>query len=374
MNVLMLTCQYLPDVYGGAEKQCRRLSSVLQRMGANVQIITSAQNRKSLQFTDDQLSVTRIYTKVAPDLLGRWSAFSVYWTLRVLVWGLRNRTKYDIIHCHQGKFGAFVGCLLGRVTGKPVVIKIGNSEEDMDLLCLRRKFFFGPLCFNFIRSTQPKMIAISSVIEKNLRDAGFTNIEKIANGIDRSVAAVPLARLENGCVNFFYHGRVESIKRIDLLVRSFALLRGRPVKLHIFGDGRDLEGAKMLAKELGIEQDVHFYGAVDDVLSRIAAMDIFVNASRAEGFSNSLLEALLLEKVMVSTDVSGASDAIEEGVNGFIAKESTPQGLASAMERALELFAHGREQAGQECRRKVCENFDMDLIAQKYLQVYGGLR
>lgn len=372
MKILMLTCQYMPDVYGGAEKQCQRLSGVLQSAGADVHILTSTQTR-AVNIAD-QVPVTRIYTGAAPDLLGRWSVFSLYWLMRVLAWGYINRSKYEVIHCHQGKFGAFVGCLLGALTRKRVLIKIGNSGADMDLFCLRRKALWGPLAFRYVRHKQPLMIAISSVIERELRDAGFNNVQRIPNGIDRKVAVSCDVTEQRECINLFYHGRVEPIKQLDLLVKAFALLNSTvALRLHVYGDGSELERVRQLANSLNVDDRVVFHGAQQDVLSHITKNDIFVNSSRAEGFSNSLLEALLLEKIMVSTDVSGAAEAIEDGVNGAIARAATPEGLAEAIERAVHIFEHTREQAKLECQRKVSEVFDMELVSQKYLQLYEGM-
>lgn len=373
LKILMLTCQYMPDVYGGAEKQCKRLSSVLQSAGADVHILTSTQTRHLESIDDDGLNVTRIYTKVAPDLLGRWSAFSVYWLVRVLIWGWRNRSHYDVIHCHQGKFGAFVGCALGKLVGKRVLIKIGNSESDMDLLCLRRKALWGPLAYRFVLAQQPLMIAISSVIERNLRDAGFTNVQKIPNGIDRKIAVSYDQTGNHDCINLFYHGRVEPIKQLDLLVKAYGQIKADNLRLHIYGDGTELKRIQALAESLPNGDSIIFHGAQDDVISYITQNDIFVNSSRSEGFSNSLLEALLLEKIMVSTDVSGAAEAIEDGVNGAIARAATAESLAEAIERALYIFEHQREQAQQECQRKLNHVFDMELVSQKYLKIYEGL-
>ncbi len=368
----MLTCQYMPDVYGGAEKQCRRLAGMLGKNGVNVTILTSTQTR-DITFDDNGLNVERIYTGVAPDLLGRWSFFSVYWLVKVLAWGYAHRNEFDVIHCHQGKFGGFVATLLGKVLKKPVLIKIGNSEDDMDLLCLKRKFFWGPLCFNFIRAQQPQMIAISSVIERNLRDAGFKKVRKIFNGVDKSIGVDGHDRKAGNVVNFFYHGRIEEIKRLDLLLQAFAQLNEPNVVLHIFGDGTALDGIRRLSETLGLGSSVIFHGATDNVVAEISALDVFVNASRAEGFSNSLLEALLLEKVLVSTPVSGAEEAISVGVNGVISRTSAPADIAEAMRSAITIFKRDPQGSRLECRRKIDEMFDMELIAKQYVRLYEEL-
>lgn len=102
----------------------------------------------------------------------------------------------------------------------------------------------------------------------------------------------------------------------------------------------------------------------------ISQWDIFVNASEAEGFSNSLLEALSVGKVMVSTNVSGASDAIDEGRNGYIAASGTVRSLAETINKAIILHKNASEKVKAECEKKIKEVFDIDLIAKRYIQLY----
>lgn len=371
-RILMITCQYPPDVYGGAEQQCRRVSLALQRAGYDVRILTSIQNRRA-SFDDGGLEVTRIYTGMPPDLLGRWVLFSIYWLVRCLHWGFLHRREFDVIHCHQGKFGGFVGCALGRLLRKPVLIKIGNSADDMDVKCLRRKWLFGPLCYQFVKRSNPLMVAITQDIERDLREDGWARRVHIPNGVSPELRPASLVRTPEPGIHLFYHGRIEAIKRVPVLVEAVARVNAPNVHLHIFGDGQEIELVRETIAHLAIAERVHVWGACSDVLGRIAPLDIFVNASRAEGFSNSLLEALLCEKVLVSTPVSGARDAIAEGVNGFVAQGDSAQALAVAIDQAIDLFQRQPELARQEARKKISERFAIDLVVDRYRELYAQM-
>ena len=372
VKVLMLTCQYMPDVYGGAEKQCYKLSQALQRNGAAICLLTSLQ-KKHAKFNDD-LDISRIYTGKAPDLLGRWIVFSIYWFIRVLIWGIKNRNTYDVIHCHQGKFGGFVGCFLGLCVRKPVLIKVGNSEQDMDFLCLRRKFIVGPLFFRFILQRQPYIVAISETIARNVKEVGFKKIIRIPNGVVNAVVdeALPSRVVDETPkqINLFYHGRVEKIKRVHLLVEALHQINSPRIHLHIVGDGDELKRVKQCVEHLGLQAQVSLHGQLENIVDHISQWDIFVNASEAEGFSNSLLEALSVGKVMVSTNVSGASDAIDEGRNGYIAASGTVRSLAETINKAIILHKNASEKVKAECEKKIKEVFDIDLVAKRYIQLY----
>jgi glycosyltransferase involved in cell wall biosynthesis len=374
-KILMLTCQFMPDVFGGAEKQCQRVSRELSARGHLVTVLTSTQSmRHAGRDIDNGVQVRRIFTPIAPDLLGRWLLFSMYWICAVTLWGWANRKHFDVIHCHQGKFGAFVGVTLGRILRKPVIVKIGNSESDMDLLCLKRKFMVGPPMTRYVLTRRPLFVAISNVIVRNLDAFGCRDVRHIPNGIAEELSPpAPQATSNAEAVSFFYHGRVEVIKRIDVLLEAFAsVVQKMPdATLHVVGDGAALDSVKRMCTLLGLDSSVTFHGQVDDVIGRVAGFDVFVNASRAEGFSNSLLEALTLGKVLVSTPVSGASEAIIDGANGFVARDFAAQTLATAMLNACRLLDDdARSRAVVASRQLVSKRFAMPIVVDQYEDLY----
>lgn len=374
-KILMITCQFMPDVFGGAEKQCSRVSSELADQGYNVTILSSLQNKKVPLYSIPDVKIHRIYTRVPPDLLGRWSLFSVYWCFRVLYWGLIHRNTFDIIHCHQGKFGAAVACLLGKITKKPVLIKIGNSEFFMDLLCLQRKKIIGPLLSSMIVRSRPTFVAITKVIADNLISFGCNSIVEIPNGITNTLIQNndQDSSLDKNHIDFFYHGRIESIKRLDVLLEAYALLRSKTNKtltLHIIGNGSCLKSVKTKSTSLGIQDEIKFHGESKNVISLINKYHIFVNASIAEGFSNSLLEAMLLGKVLVSTPVSGSNEAINNSVNGYITDNFTAESLSQSMLKAITLYEREASQVKKYSQHLLETRFSMPIIIEKYKHLY----
>jgi glycosyltransferase involved in cell wall biosynthesis len=103
-------------------------------------------------------------------------------------------------------------------------------------------------------------------------------------------------------------GRLAEQKRYDRLVRAVSRLP--EVHLLVLGDGPERAGLEALATELGMEGRLHLPGHRDDVASALDAMDVFVLCSEREGLSNAMLEALSAGVPVVSTDVSGAREAL----------------------------------------------------------------
>ncbi|MDN2664228.1 glycosyltransferase family 4 protein [Psychromonas sp. 14N.309.X.WAT.B.A12] len=381
MKILMLTCQYMPDVFGGAEKQCGRISKGLRNKGLEIQILTSRQQHKGkAKEVLNGVPVRRLYSPIAPDLLGRWLPFSAYWLLRVLVWGVFNHKQFDVIHCHQGKFGAFVGCCFARLFKKKISIKVGNSNQFMDFNALKAKKFVGPIMADFVLKTNPTVVAITDVIAQNCKDFGFNNIINIPNSIDTNLIDMqqyteqPIQKA-NDVINLFYHGRLENIKKVDVLMESFALLVAEHTNIHfhLIGSGSVLASAKDYIKQQGLGSKVTFHGEVNDPVVFIQQFDVFVNASEAEGFSNSLLEALLAGKVLVSTPVSGASDAIYPGKNGYISDSFKAEDIKNSTIKGIQLHKQNTESVKHFSAQLIADNFTVEVIAEQYLALYKKL-
>ncbi|MDC9529388.1 glycosyltransferase family 4 protein [Pseudoalteromonas sp. Angola-7] len=379
MKILMLTCQYMPDVFGGAEKQCGRVSKGIQAENLDVQILTSRQKiAGKAKEVMNGVPVTRLYSPVGPDLLGRWLPFSIYWLFRVLIWAVFNKNSFDIIHCHQGKFGAFVGCCIARLLNKPVLIKVGNSNQFMDFKALKSKAVVGTVLAKFVLNTSPSVVAISDVIAKNCKEFGFKQIVNIPNSIDKSLLSKDYTKPKNvdsATINLFYHGRLEQIKKVDVLMESFALLasKNEQVHFHLIGSGSCLDNAKKYIAANNLQSRVTFYGEVQDPVNFIRQFDVFVNASEAEGFSNSLLEALLAGKVLVSTPVSGASDAIFREKNGYIASGFSAQEITKATELGIALHNLNKGEVEAFSEQLINTNFTVDVIAKEYVKLYKKL-
>lgn len=122
------------------------------------------------------------------------------------------------------------------------------------------------------------------------------------------------------------------------------------------GEGDLMPSLRALAVELGLEQNVHFLGRCDRIAELLFASDVCVLSSKAEGFSNSILEYMGAGRPVVATDVGGAREAIVEGETGFI----VPSGDADALATRIETLLHDRDLAkamGNRGRQVVVEKF-----------------
>lgn len=132
-------------------------------------------------------------------------------------------------------------------------------------------------------------------------------------------------------------GRLERVKRHDLLLRAFAMVRRTTkAKLWICGDGPLKFELQQQASHLGISDDIRWLGFVDNPYAVMKSASIFAMSSDSEGMPNALIEAQGLGLPAVSVDCDfGPREIIEANSTGFL----TPQGdcakLAGAMHRLI---------------------------------------
>jgi glycosyltransferase involved in cell wall biosynthesis len=172
-----------------------------------------------------------------------------------------------------------------------------------------------------------------------------------------------------GCI-----GRIEKMKRIDLLLEAFSVVLAEAprARLVIVGDGKLRPRLEALAKRLGISHSVIWTGFRQDVPRLLAAMDVYVQPSTNEGLCISLLEALAAGKPVIATDVGGAREATREGRTAVL----IPPGSVSAIAGSIVDLLGDRERRsalGGEARAAVLTDFGSEQMIDGYKRLYKAL-
>ena len=132
----------------------------------------------------------------------------------------------------------------------------------------------------------------------------------------------------------------ERYKGIDELIHATALLRAKPVGLHlvVVGEGDDLPRLRELAIDGGVADSVHFLGRVraEELAACYASADVFALPSSGEGFGLVFLEAMAFAKPIVGSACGGTTDLVGHGVNGLLVPPGDIPKLADALESLLE--------------------------------------
>ena len=106
-----------------------------------------------------------------------------------------------------------------------------------------------------------------------------------------------------------------------------------------------------------------------DVRPFLCACDCVVLPSYREGLPRALLEAMAMEKPIITTDAPGCRSVCLDGVNGFLVKPRDVESLRDALIKMLNLGEEERRRFGKEGRRLVLEKFDERLIVSAYLEL-----
>ena len=127
-------------------------------------------------------------------------------------------------------------------------------------------------------------------------------------------------------------GRLESVKRVDLLVKAMARV-DTPIRMIVAGEGTQRANIERAAHEAGVADRVDFAGAVDDdtLIELYAGALAVVFAPFDEDFGYVTLEAFLSRKpVVTATDSGGPNEFVADGVNGFV-RPPAPDAFAEAI-------------------------------------------
>ena len=194
----------------------------------------------------------------------------------------------------------------------------------------------------------------------------FTNARNTSNRLQRynGLASEPLyhpprlaGHLRSGAYGdyFLSVGRLEAIKRIDLLVKAMRWV-DPSVHLVVVGDGTQRKPLEALAEELDVSNRVEFRGTVadEDLITLYEGALGVAYAPYDEDYGYVTLEAFLARRpVVTAIDSGGTLEFVEDGVNGLVC-ESEPEPLAASINRvaadrslAPSLGAAGFERARQ---------------------------
>jgi glycosyltransferase involved in cell wall biosynthesis len=130
---------------------------------------------------------------------------------------------------------------------------------------------------------------------------------------------------------FLTVGGCQARKRQADLIEAMARLDDESVHLYVVGDGPLREELERLAVDLGVGDRVTLTGFVERVEPYYAAADAFVAASASEGLPTTHLEAMAAELPIVTTAISGITELIEHGVNGYLCPVGSPAALADRL-------------------------------------------
>jgi glycosyltransferase involved in cell wall biosynthesis len=374
----MISPQFRPSV-GGYERAAERLSTALAARGGSVTVITERRQCSwPAHEVVDGVVVRRLPCLYRPHLHMLSSLLAFAWFL------LRRGRGFGAWHVHQYGLHAVLAVAMGKLLGRPVVLKL-TSSAGKGIRNAVARLPLSPRVAALLRRVDA-CVAISQETGEEALAFGIPadRIERLANGVDahrfhpvssadRLAARADLGLVATGLIVFV--GRLSPEKNPDGLLAAWQAAQPRLPsgwKLVLVGDG-PMRGALTARIEAdGLGESVRLVGERSDVERWLRAADIYVLASHREGLSNTTLEAMASGLPVVSTRVSGSAETVGETGAGLVVDIGRMDEVAGALVR-LATDAPLRERMGRNGRAVVEEKYSSDRVAEAYLALYRRL-
>jgi glycosyltransferase involved in cell wall biosynthesis len=272
-------------------------------------------------------------------------------TMTRTVLDLHERRHFDVIHAQYAYPNGLAALRAARAAGLPAAVSVQGGDGHWVGTCctthrdlIRAVFAAAPALLIGSPSFAAEVCARHEVNpERFTLVPGATDVERFTRADATAGASDPAVLL--------YHGRVDRRKGVlDLLDAVRLLLAdGVRVRLLVSGIGPDTGAVGERVAELGLGAHVEVLGAVpyeraQEVYRR---GEVFVSPTYAEGFSNTILEAMASGLPVVSTDVVGVRDCVRPDENGVLVPPADPSALATGIRRVLDDAALRRRLADQ---------------------------
>ena len=161
-------------------------------------------------------------------------------------------------------------------------------------------------------------------------------------------------------------------KGVGEFVEAAQIARGKGIRFVVAGEIDDGNPAAVQADQAKAWQQkglLELLGHVDDMSELLQSVDVVVLPSYREGLPKSLIEAAASAKPVITTDVPGCRDVVEDGVSGIIVPVRDAEALAKAV---IKLAANPalRRKMGAAGRRRALKYFDKNIIISATIAVY----
>ncbi len=279
--------------------------------------------------------------------------------------------NYDIVNTHISKAHWFVWFSTFFLRKRPKLVFTRRVPFKISKLSLLTKY----------RIHTDFIIAVSKQIREMLEASGIKNLAFIPSGVEIERFNPQITsnlrkelRIEKDALVIANVGNFSKVKGHHILLPAFkkfsAIFKKKAYLLLV---GRDTTGkeAKEIINNLGIENRVIPLGFRRDIPQILKASDIFVFPSLNEGIAGSLIQAMAMEKVVVSTTVGGIRQYLKDKING-IAVEPEVNSVFKGLLTAASLSNEEKEMLCKKAR-ETAKEYSIEKTVEKTLNVYTSL-
>lgn len=257
------------------------------------------------------------------------------------IMSLCKKYKINIIHAHLHK--PIIGALAARFfMNVPVIV-----HEHGSIAIEGFQYSLYRFMLRLLKSKAGLFIAVSKSAAGLLNRCSGVQPERIRivyNAVDLS-KFIPRPEVRESLRREFhfnaedhvigYVGRLSYEKGPDILLNAFSLLvqKNPNYRLVFLGEGHLLESLQKQVKDTGLEDRVFFAGFRENVAEIMNILDVAAITSRKDAFPLTPLEFMSMKVPLVSCDVSGLAEIVQNEHNALVPRENTPTYICECIER-----------------------------------------
>ncbi|BAZ02154.1 group 1 glycosyl transferase [Tolypothrix tenuis PCC 7101] len=237
---------------------------------------------------------------------------------------------------------------------------------------------WGKLLCNFFIQKSDAQIAISKAIRNHFSSRGSKErMHVVYNGIASTLELERLYKLGNDSLRvdkvftFALVGLIHANKGQDIAIKALSILTQTfsQVRLLIVGDasGDQLAQLKKLAEDLGVSNQVEFWGYLDDPYQAYLASDVVLMCSKNEGMGRVTVEAMSVCRPVIGYDNAGTSEIIQHEYTGLLYR-GDHEALAACMKQLIE-NPDWAKQLGMNAWKRVFEEYSIETYSQKIYEI-----
>ncbi len=307
--------------FGGSGIVATELGKALADKGHEVHFISY---RQPVRLNDNINNVIFHEVRVADYPLFEYPPYELSLACKLL--DVIQYEKLDLLHVHYAIPHAYVAFLTRQMLKeKGFSIPLVTTLHGTDVTLVGKSPILSPAVSFSINQSD-----IITSVSDSLKDDTLSNfnikkeIEVIPNFIDFTLHDFSFDKnlreryaTENEKI-MIHVSNFRPVKRILDVIRVFGKIRSkRPLKLFMVGDGPDRDAAERMCRQMGLSEDIQFFGKSLDVSRLLAISDIFILTSQNESFGLVALEAMAAGLPVVSSDSGGLSKLNIDNVTGF---------------------------------------------------------
>ena len=307
MKVAILVNKFPPKWLAGTEIATYDLAGHLAKRGHQVHVITSLDEGLPTLSEENGFYIHRIEPPSVP-LFG----IIIFW---MRMFNIVHKINPDVVHSQSLSFGV-PSLAIKKIQEIPYIIWGRGSDVYLPDRVIR-------LTIGSILRNADMSLALTYEMKSKMQKRCIKDVEVISNGINLEMYENIWEKDENRVENtIIFVGRLHPVKGVHYLIKAMDKVRGTipNARLIIVGDGEERLRLENQVEELNLNGYVTFMGQLrrDMIPTTLRMAQIFILPSLSEGFPVVLLEAMASGLPIITTNVGGIPEIIEDEMNGYL--------------------------------------------------------